>query len=240
MVFFFSADFSFYTFIFSKLAKTVLYCIDILYYSWLVILSFFYKIYTKVLNKLFTPILEDLTFISHRKILGGVKGAYKNAVLAKYNSLIPRNSVSIDQRRAAKIYRDAFFLKNLYYVSSLIMTSERQINCGGESFLPFTSSAGLVLGSTSVNQRKLLLYRDLEQFSNFLSTDTSAKPISVLTREEHYSPSLDTLSRFNSFKNFFSLSVNHSLFASLAANLEIIFTSNLNSNTIIAKERRWL
>jgi hypothetical protein len=117
LVFFFSADFSFYTFIFSKLAKTVLYCIDILYYSWLVFLSFFLKLYSKATHRVSTQVLEDLTFISHRKILGGVRGAYSNAISAKYNNLIPRNSITLDRQKTDKIYRHAFFLKNLYYVS---------------------------------------------------------------------------------------------------------------------------
>jgi hypothetical protein len=42
----------------------------------------------------------------------------------------------------------------------------------------------------------------------------------------------------NSFKNFFSLPINHNLFSKLSVNLELIFMLNLNQNTLLAKERR--
>lgn len=166
----------------------------------------------------YTEVIEDLTFISHRKILGGVKSTYSKAVLAKYNNLIPRNSAATNAVRADKLFRDAFFLKNLYSVSSLIILSESYIPWGNRSFLPFGFLNSFSLGPAMSTHYKLVLYRDLEQFSNFLQKDTLLRPISVVDKNNNYIVSLGNLPTTNSVKHFFSLPVNHSLFSHLSAN----------------------
>lgn len=65
---------------------------------------------------------------------------------------------------------------------------------------------------------KLVLYRDIEQFSNFLQKDTFLRPISVVDKNSNYIVSSGNLPATNEVKNFFSLPVNHNLFSYLAAN----------------------
>ena len=134
--------------------------------------------------------------------------------------------------------RDAFFLKHLYYLSSLITISERYISCGERSFLQFNLLNSLFLGPTNLNHHKLILYRDLEHFSDFLKNDVESRSILISTKEKAYIPTLGSPHGFNDFKDSFSLAIKHSLFSRLPADLEMTFMSNLSLNTIISKERR--
>jgi len=229
----FYIDHSFSALIFSKISKTVLYCIDLLYYSWVLAVGFFHKVVAKSGNTFVSNALSVLSFKrpEEQAILK------KNNPTRKYSTFI--SLVNLNITNFTRYGRVSFLLKDFYKFSAYLNMSTRQffsknIFCFKDSFLNF-----FLPDSIKIKLVSLALYKDFLNFNKYLGLDRPYRVFSVLPIERSYMCYI-AKERNNYLGDIFSEGILQSSFIFFKNNFERNFIFNIFDNNKLGKEKRWL
>ena len=219
----------------ASVAKSVLFVIDMLYYSWVMLVSFFYTCVAYVRRNICVYITLSKPYSSEAPVVYNTQTVNGNF----HTSGVPFTSYT------SKIYRHGnkfvpTVLWNFYKSSESLALMAQSHFTFDKVFNP-TSPLLKISSQQSLTQfTSLNLHQDTNRFNQKIASDTALNTMPYIKNYESEFYGVDLPLSVNLIRSVYSYSPSSNSFSRIGVNTERTLMFNHSINATLARENRWL